>query len=653
MDNFDESRIGADNQTAPKQDVSDATQRIPLGADGSPANPPARRTNGSARTRSSTGTSNAPGNRSRQRSNERKKQQRILLICLLAALVVLLILAVVMVFVLRSSNDKDTIPANVYAAGVNLGGMTKEEAAAALKEATENTYSRIDMTVQVLDTQLVLSPAQTGASLDINAVIEAAFAYSNKSQNSSYTISIVEYLNLDTEYIQSVLAELGTKYSTTLKQSTCEVIGVRPSMDLPDKNPETPHQTIKIYIGTAEYGLNTSALFEQIMDAYNINIFHVTGECTVITPKPLDLDAIYEQYCTPPVNAEFDSDTFIVTPEQYGYGFDLEALKAAVEDAAYGSTVTMDLHFIKPDITSDFYTNDIFQDILSTYATKLSDDAAWNTNLRLVCEALNGHIIKSGEEFSFNDVVGKPTIKRGFQRVNIFVGRSYQEVLGGGICQAASTLYACALLADLEIVERTSHSYVHDFIQQGLDAEVYYGSSDFRFKNTTDQPIRIDAAVEDGSIKISLVGSDNKDYTVKISYKVSKTKQPGIVYNTMLFDNPGGYQNGDILTEGIAGCNVSVYQKKYNKDTGRLTDQVLVSESYYAKRDAVVVQIYVEPAPEPEPEPEPSTDPSTDPSTEPSTDTQPETGGATETTTPESTPSTEAPSVTTPESNTP
>jgi len=141
--------------------------------------------------------------------------------------------------------------------------------------------------------------------------------------------------------------------------------------------------------------------------------------------------------------------------------------------------------------------------------------------------------------------------------------------------------------------------------------------------------------------------------TVKISYKVSKTKQPGIVYNTMLFDNPGGYQNGDILTEGIAGCNVSVYQKKYNKDTGRLTDQVLVSESYYAKRDAVVVQIYVEPAPEPEPEPEPSTDPSTDPSTEPSTDTQPETGGATETTTPESTPSTEAPSVTTPESNTP
>lgn len=636
MENFDESRTGTTEHPTPKQDVSDVTQRVWVDADGHPTNPPTRRNSPSGQRRSAPSTT---GNRPRQKKSEqKKKQERIIIICLIVLSAILLVAAVLMIALFRSSKGNDAIASNVYAAGVHLGGMTKEEAIAALKKATDNTYSRIDMTVQVLDTQVSLPPQKTHAKLDVEAVVNDAYENgSNKSNNSIYSVSVLDYLNLDTAYIRSVLSSLGNKYSTTLKETTYEIVGARPSMDLPDKDTNTVYQTLHIHIGTAEYGLNLNALYEQIMDAYNTNIFHVTGECTVVAPSVLDYDAIYSQFCVPPVNAEFNSDTYEVTPEEYGYGFDLEALKSAVENAPYGSKITVNLQFIEPDITSDFFTDKIFQDTLSSYATHISDNAAWNANLRLVCQKLNGFIIKSGEEFSFNDAVGKPTVKLGYQSVPVYIGRGYQDVIGGGICQAASTLYACALLADLEITDRTAHSYVQDFIPVGLDAEVFYGGIDFRFKNTTDQPIRIDASVEGGNLQISLVGNDTKDYTVEVNSVTTETLTPGIVYNTMLSDNPGGYLDGDVLSEGIEGRTVGVYLKKYSKSNGRLISETLAAESSYAKRDTVVVKIYVE---TPDPGPDIGTDPGTTPGTEPgeTIPTPPETGETTESTPATSTP---------------
>ena len=545
----------------------------------------------------------------------------IIALCAIAAVLLIAVIAVVVTMLLPSSSDDDRIAGNVYAAGVNLSGMDREQAAKALHEATDNTYSRLNMTVQVLDTEIILSPELTGAKLDVDKVIDAALEYnsSNKSQNSTYSISIVDCLNLDTSYIKRVLSELGEKYSTTLKQTTYSVTGTRPSMDLEDKDTSIVYETLTINIGTAEYGLNTNTLYEQIMDAYNINLFQVTGECSVVAPDALDYEALYESLCVAPVNAEFDANTYEVTPEEYGYGFKLEDLKSTVESAAFGSTVVMELRFIEPDITAKFYTDEMFQDKLASFQTKLSGTADWNTNLMLACQAINGTIIKSGEEFSFNNIVGETTSKKGYKSVGIYVGRSFQEITGGGICQVSSTLYSCALLADLEILERTSHSYAPTFIDAGLDAEVYYGSADLRFKNTTEQPIRIDAVVEDGYLKITLVGTDSKDYTVEITYEITKTKEPETVYSTLLANNPGGYKDGDVLSEGILGCNVSVYKCTYAKETKNELSKDLISETYYAKRDTVVVKIQAEDIPVDPTDPTDPTD-STGPSNSEPTD---------------------------------
>ena len=129
------------------------------------------------------------------------QKEKIIVFVLLGVAAILLTSVIIAASILLSKPSSDgLIPNNVFAAGVNLGGMTEAEAKKALNEATKNTYSKLDMTIQVLDTSVTLPPKSTGAKLNVNAVVDAAM-----SSNDSTTISVLPHLNLDTSYIRKVV----------------------------------------------------------------------------------------------------------------------------------------------------------------------------------------------------------------------------------------------------------------------------------------------------------------------------------------------------------------------------------------------------------------------------------------------------------------
>lgn len=612
--------IGADGTKNALQDTG-ATQRVYVSAEGTPAKaptPPVRRTPTSGQNRQ-----NPPQRRTAPTTEQRasaaaarRKKEQITIISLCAAAAVLLIAVIIVIIATVSApNDNGLIMDNVFAAGVDLGGMTTSQAKKALKEATDDTYTQLDMTVQVLDSTITLSPKDTGAKLDIDAVVDAAYKYGRdgeRTDNAAHTISILPYLTLDTGYIENAVSKLGRQYSTTLSQTTYTVEGQRPTA-APD--PETvdlnkAYQTLHITIGTAEYGLNTDRLYEQIMEAYNINLFQVTGECSVVAPDELDCELLYEELCSAPVDASMDPATYVVTPEIYGYGFLLEDLKAQVAAAKFGETLSIPLCYIEPDITTKILSEDLFRDTLASFRTNAVTDANWINNMVLACEALNGVIVKSGEEFSFNEIVGEPTTRQGYKAVEVFVGKSLTNMVGGGISQVSSALYYCALLADLDILERNPHTYCPSFINTGLDAQVYYGSMDLRLRNNTEQPIRIEAQVIDGAVQINLIGTDTKEYSVDIVFEITATKKPGTDTLTLGADNPGGYKDGDVITKGITGYTVSTFKYTYDKDSGRQLSEDLIATSSYAKRNTLVVKLQdvQEPNPSDPSEPDPSDD---------------------------------------------
>ena len=544
----------------------------------------------------------------------RRKREKIAIISLCSAAAVLLLAVIIIIttVLFKAPTDNGLILNNVFAAGVDLSGMTREQAKKALHAATDDTYSRLDMSVQVLDSTILLSPKDTGARLDVDAVAEAAYNYGRtgsrseqqqakeQAQNSSYTISILPYLSLDTTYIQSTIRNLGMEYSTTLSQTRWEVKGERPSMDiLGDVDTMTTHQTLYIYLGTAEYGLVTTELYEQILDAYNINIFQVVGKCSVVAPTPLDYEAIWNQLCVAPVDATIDPVTYAVTPEKIGYGFTLEELTTKVDNAEYGSVVTLPLKYLVPAITSETISGELFQDLLSSFQTTISTDENWNTNLQLAVDAINGTIVRAGEEFSFNTALGEMTTDKGYRNVVTHVGKFLREVTGGGVSQVASTLYNAVILADLDVIERHNHTYIPSYVNMGFDAYVSYGTKDLRFMNTTELPIKIQASIVGNTLNIDLIGTNTREYRVEILYEVVETVAPKTLYNTMLSDNPAGYKEGDVLVQGIAGTTIRTKLCMYTKDTFTLIEERLIAESEYDMREQVVVDFYEPPTEEP------------------------------------------------------
>jgi vancomycin resistance protein VanW len=116
-----------------------------------------------------------------------------------------------------------------------------------------------------------------------------------------------------------------------------------------------------------------------------------------------------------------------------------------------------------------------------------------------------GHIeaitIHPGEIFSFWEVVGRPTARRGFKSGRTIVGGRLEEDIGGGLCQVSGMIYHLALSTGMKIIERYSHTldlYDEDtrYTPLGADAGVVFGYKDLRFENPLSAPVGLTFSVD-------------------------------------------------------------------------------------------------------------------------------------------------------------
>lgn len=144
---------------------------------------------------------------------------------------------------------------------------------------------------------------------------------------------------------------------------------------------------------------------------------------------------------------------------------------------------------------------------IATYTTTIYDtDTNRVDNITLANSKLNGYIIKVGEEFSFNNVIGPMDESQGFKKALGFDGEGNKiEISGGGICQISSTLYNAVLIANLEVTERHPHSHRVYYVPQDKDATIFYGTYDLKFINNTDRDIKIETTNDNANVTINLI----------------------------------------------------------------------------------------------------------------------------------------------------
>lgn len=493
---------------------------------------------------------------------------------------------------------------NVYIANVDVSGMTETEAITTLADmkAENSTYA---VNVNLPDQTLIFTMDCVYSDADMQNAVQEAYQYGRTSstpfgifsafmlaRQTRYDVEVVKSTEIDTEYIEEVISQAERSLGTKATEPQIQII----------------ENSIVITVGSSEQRLDHDRLYAMVYDAFLYqNTTQIDFDYEESKASTVPLDELYEGMTFEAENAYIDENTNEIIEDVSGSvpEIPLETAEEMLANASSGDVLIFPFTLVEADITrydltgisqeisstptptsQSQSTEDVFQYTLSAYTS--SYDASEENraeNLRLACEAIDGTIIEPGDCFSFNEVVGERTSVKGYKEAAVYVSGNTVSQIGGGICQVASTLYYCAMYADLNIVERHSHMYLVDYVPGGLDAAIYWGSLDFQFQNDTDTPIYIKASALNGNCSVSLLGETPAQFTCEIDSECISTTS----YNTIYMD---GY--GEHIT-GYTGCTYQITRRIYDAD-GNLsrtdTPDTLgdLGCSVYNKRDEVIYE---------------------------------------------------------------
>lgn len=516
---------------------------------------------------------------------------------------------------------------NVTVGEVALGGMTCEEAELAIAEAVQGQTPDETRGVcfTVTTAEGVSEQVQVPMScVETDCTSTAARAW-NVGNEKSFAARGMTYLKClvagqkvlpaykDSDALEAILDEMDTRIGRETQQSTWEL----------------GETTLNLNKGLPGNSLNREALKEEIFELLGRGEMvdldgaesQFSQQLEQTLPEQLDMKAILSEVETEVQNAEFNKAEKHFQEEARGISFDAEAAQEYFDGLDWGQSGSYDLIITEPTTTVEDLESVLYQDVLGTCTTNISGTENRVQNITLAAQFFSGTVLMPGEEFSYNGVVGSRQASRGFLPAPAYVsGETVQEV-GGGVCQGSSTIYLAALRANLEIVERYPHGYITRYVPDGMDATVYYGAKDFRFKNDTPFPIKVVGSVANRVLTVNIMGTKYNNITVEMTNETVGTTGYNTVYKVGS-NLPAG--STSVSVTPYAGYTIKVYRNIY--DNGKLIETRLEDTSVYKSRDKVVlvspadaykygIPGYSKPAPKPTPAPTPSQPAETTPET--------------------------------------
>jgi len=142
-------------------------------------------------------------------------------------------------------------------------------------------------------------------------------------------------------------------------------------------------------------------------------------------------------------------------------------------------------------------------------------------NLRLASRHTDGLLIRPGETFSFNKVVGNCTRRKGYvEGMRLSNGDAISGV-GGGICQLANLVHWMVLHSPLTVVERSEHSFdpfpdKGRVLPWGVGCSIVYNYVDLVVRNDTATTFQLRTWVAERHLR----GELRADRAVTTSYSV-------------------------------------------------------------------------------------------------------------------------------------
>lgn len=294
-------------------------------------------------------------------------------------------------------------------------------------------------------------------------------------------------------------------------------------------------------------------------DAENVDAVRAALAAAGAMPVTVDraraaeaLAKLKARFDSAPRDAVMDLEQRTIHKERPGSILDIYGSMGALAAAAQSGGDHVDLATVAmaPQVTVATLGIEDVSHVLATFETRYaSNDAIRNFNLKLAASKLDGHVMRPGEEMSFNDVVGPRTEKEGYKVAGVIDAGEMVDGLAGGTCQISTTLHGAAFFAGLDIVKALPHSRPSTYATMGMDATVVYPNVDVVLKNSYDFPVAIHFRVAEGKAMVEILGKERpydqiefeRRVIEKLDFDTVTREDDAMPIGTMTIDQYGFY----------------------------------------------------------------------------------------------------------------
>ncbi len=509
-----------------------------------------------------------------------KKAKKSIVPVVIITILICLALFFSVIFALININNENIL-SGISIMNVDVSKLSKEDALKKINEIVASKETE-DITLKYGDYETVINGKQFSIKFDTEKAINEAYNV-GKDGNiivNNYNILLTQILKknieipvyYDEDALNKKVEDISSKIPGAVKQSSYYV----------------EDEKLIIVKGTAGIKIKEKEIKKLIID----EIKKIDNKNNIVTipvenvePDEIDIIKIRNEIYKEPQDAYVTKNPTKVHPHVNGVDFKItieEAQKIIEEDK---KEYTIPLKITIPKKTISNLGEEAFPELLSTYTTRY-DASNYNrsNNLSIAASKINGTVLMPGETFSYNKIVGARTIEAGYKEAGAYAGGGVVQSVGGGICQISSTVYNTALLANLEIVDRSNHQFETSYVAASRDATVSWGYLDFKFKNNRTYPIKITASAKNGVAKVSIYGiKEETEYEVVIQSRILSY----IPYSVKYIEDSSLAQGKEVVEQsGHNGCKSEAY--RILKLNGQVVSKTLLSRDTYDPMQRIV-----------------------------------------------------------------
>lgn len=450
--------------------------------------------------------------------------------------------------------------------GESVAGMTVDEAREVI--SSHNFYDGMSFVLTCGEISREINGEEVALCTDVDKTAERAYSvgrgkgiFANMFASVRSALGgcdITSCAGADEEALDAIIYEMGVEKNGEIREAQLKDVTDEYAVVVPPTSGQLH---------------DVSRERAQVLESLPQSPVEIAPEASV--PEKLSAQELYAVIYRPSENAEYllEDGKLYIKDETVGIEPDKEDIAAKLAEFNGGNEITVKAQRTVPEVTAAELREGLFTNELASYKSTYSTAAVGRAyNVARAASSINGKILLPGDTFSYNDTIGNPSLANGYRVAPIYENGKTSEGVGGGVCQVSSTLYSAVLYANLQIVERRSHSLTVAYVPKGQDATVAYGSVDFKFKNDTDRPIRIDASASGGKCVVKIVGTaPDVRREVKITHTVAASTEPTV---TEIPDSSMEEGSRKVKTAGKTGYVIDSVRTVYENGEAVKTERL-------------------------------------------------------------------------------